>query len=48
MSFLDLNDDVKWIISKHLLNDKAINKVFMSKPDDDLQNVLFGEVKEMD
>ena len=39
---LDLNDDDKSIISKHLLNDNAttglaINKTFMTKPDDDLQ-----------
>ena len=39
---LDLNDEDKTIISKHLLNDNAttglaIDKTFMTKPDDDLQ-----------
>ena len=37
MSLLDLNNDVKSIISKHLLNDKAINKILMTKPDNDFQ-----------
>jgi hypothetical protein len=47
MNFLDLNDDVKFIISKHLLSDCKINKKIMTKSDDDLQKILFGEVKVM-
>jgi hypothetical protein len=53
MNFLDLHDDVKVIIAKHLTSDNKINtinkinKIFMTKPDDDLQKILFGEVKEM-
>jgi hypothetical protein len=42
-----LNDDVKFIISKHLQNDCKINKIFMTEHDDNLQKILFGEVKEM-
>jgi hypothetical protein len=37
MNFFDLNDDVKSIITKHLLTDKAINKFFITEPDDNLQ-----------
>jgi hypothetical protein len=53
MSFLDLNDDVRSILSKHFLNDNATtglasNKTFMTKPDDYLPKKLFGEVTEMD
>ena len=40
--------DVKSIIAKLLSNDKAVNATFMTKPDDDLQESLFDEVKEMD
>jgi len=47
MNFLDLHDDVKVIIAKHLTSDKKINKIFMTKPDDNLKKILFGEVKEM-
>ena len=47
MNFLDLHDDVKVIIAKHLTSDNKINKIFMTKPDDDLQKILFGEVKDM-
>ena len=47
MNFLDLHDDVKVIIAKHLTSDNKINKIFMTKPDDDLQKIIFGEVKEM-
>ncbi len=36
MNFFEL-DDVKSIITKHLTSDRKINKVFMTKPDDDLQ-----------
>ena len=36
MKFFEL-DDVKSIITKHLTSDRKINKVFMTKPDDDLQ-----------
>ena len=43
------NDDVKFIISNHLQSDRKINnfKIFMTEPDDNLQKILFGEVKEM-
>ena len=47
MNFLALNDDVKFIIAKHLTSDCKINKKFITKSDDDLQKILFGEVKEM-
>ena len=47
MNFLALKDDVKFIISNHVQSDCKINKNFMTKPDDDLQKILFGEVKEM-
>ena len=47
MNFLALNDNVKFIISDHLQSDYKINKIFMSEPDDNLQKMLFGEVKEM-
>jgi hypothetical protein len=33
MSFFNLNDDVKSIITKHLSSDYKINKIFMTKPD---------------
>jgi hypothetical protein len=46
MDFLALNDDVKFIISKHLQSDCKINKIFMTEPDDNLQKIFFGEVKE--
>jgi len=47
MNFLDLNDDVKSIISKHLQSDYKIDKTCMTKPDDNFKKKLFGEVKEM-
>ena len=47
MNFLALNDNVKFIISNHLQSDYKINKIFMSEPDDNLQKMLFGGVKEM-
>jgi hypothetical protein len=43
MSFLYL-DDVKPIITKHLINDTNVNKFFMTTPHDDLQKLLFGEI----
>jgi hypothetical protein len=43
MNFLDLNDDVKFIISKHLLSDCKIRSMFSSKHYD-LQKILFGDV----
>jgi hypothetical protein len=43
MSFFDL-DDVKSIITKHLINDKNVTKFFMTTPDDNLQILLFGEI----
>ena len=47
MNFVALNDDVKFIIANHLQSDRKINKIFMTEPDDNLQKILFGEVKEM-
>ncbi len=47
MNFLALNDDVKFIIASHLQSDRKINKIFMNESDDNLQKILFGEVKEM-
>ena len=47
MNFLALNDDVKFIISKHLQIDFESIKKFMTKCDDNLQKMLFGEVKGM-
>jgi hypothetical protein len=43
MNFLDLNDDVKLIISKHLLIDFKFRAQFSSKHQY-LQKILFGEV----
>jgi hypothetical protein len=37
MNFLDLNDDVRFIIANHLLSDRKINKKFMNESDDNLQ-----------
>jgi hypothetical protein len=48
MLFLDLDNTVKSINAKHLLNDNAIKKIFMTKPDDDLLKILLDEVKEME
>ena len=47
MKFLDLNDDVKSSITKHITSDCKINKIFMTKSDNDLQKKLSGGVKEM-
>ena len=47
MSIFDLND-VKTIITKHLLKDKTVNTFSMTKVDDHLQKILFGEVKAME
>jgi hypothetical protein len=43
MNFLDLNDDVKIIISKCCTSDYFISTMFMSKHQD-LQKILFGEI----
>jgi hypothetical protein len=43
MSYLDPNNDVKFIISKHLVSDDKISTLFMSKHQD-LQKVLLGEI----
>jgi hypothetical protein len=43
MNILDLNDEVKFIISKHLLSDCKIRTMFSSKYHD-LQKTLFGEI----
>ncbi len=48
MSFLDLNNDVKAIITKHLLNDKTINKILMTKTRWKFSKKKYDEVKEMD
>jgi len=40
MNFFDLNDDVKLIITKHLTIDCKMNKIFITKPDDDLQKIF--------
>jgi hypothetical protein len=40
MNFLDLNDDVKFIISKHLQSDCEIRTMFSSKHHD-LQKILY-------
>ena len=42
MNFLDLNDDVKVIISKNLQSDCKI--LTMLSKYDDLQKILFGEI----
>ena len=43
MKFLDLNDHVKFIISKHLLSDCKIRTIFSSKHHY-LQKLLFREI----
>ena len=43
MSFLDLRNEVKSVISKQLSNDMKIGKVFMSKHYD-FQKLFFGEI----
>ena len=42
MDFLALNDDVKFIISKHLQSDFKIRTMFSKYHD--LQKILFGEI----
>jgi hypothetical protein len=42
MNFLALNDDVKFIISKHLSSDLKI-RTLLSK-NHDLQKILFGDI----
>ena len=42
MNFLALNDDVKFIISKHLASDLKI-RALLSR-NHDLQKILFGDV----
>jgi len=43
MNFLDLNDDVKSIITTHITIESFISTMFMSKHHD-LQKKLFGEI----
>jgi hypothetical protein len=43
MNFEALNDDVKFIISKHLASDLKIRTLLLSK-NHDLQKILFGEI----
>ena len=42
MNFLALNDDVKFIISKHLASDFKIRTLFSKNHD--LQKILFGDI----
>ena len=42
MNFLALNDDVKFIITKHLATDLKIRTLLSKKHD--LQKILFGDV----
>ena len=42
MNFLALNDDVKFIISKHLASDLKI-RALLSK-NHDIQRILFGDI----
>ena len=45
----DIPTDVMQLIGSYLLEDKekTIHKIFKKKDDDDLQVVLFGEVKDL-
>jgi hypothetical protein len=45
----DLNSDIMQKIGSYLLEDKnkTIHKIFKNRPDDDLQLLLFGEVKDL-
>ena len=45
----DLNSDIMKKIGSYLLEDKnkTIHKIFKNRPDDDLQVLLFGEVKDL-
>ena len=45
----DLNSDNMQKIGSYLLEDKnkTIHKIFKNRPDDDLQILLFGEVKDL-
>ena len=43
MDFLALNDDVKFIISKHLASDLKI-RALLSKNHDLINNILFGDI----
>ena len=42
MNFLALNDDVKFIITKHLASDFKIRTLFSKNHD--LQKILFGDI----
>ena len=47
-TIFDLPDDIMHNhISKYLLEDKQINKIFNEKEDNDLKYVLFGEIKKL-
>ena len=43
MDFLALNDDVKFIISKHVASDLKI-RALLSKNHDLINNILFGDI----
>jgi hypothetical protein len=49
LKITSLNSDIMQKIGSYLLedNNKTIHKIFKNKPDDDLQVLLFGEVKDL-
>ena len=49
LKITSLNSDIMQKIGSYLLEDKnkTIHKIFKNKPDDDLQVLLFGEVKDL-
>jgi len=49
VKLIDLNSDIMQKIGSYLLedNNKTIHKIFKNRPDDDLQILLFGEVKDL-
>ena len=44
MSFFALDEDVQWIIAKHLINGMSVKGNILTKTDDDLQKIFFGEI----
>ena len=49
LKITSLNSDIMQKIGSYLLEDKnkSIHKIFKNRPDDDLQVLLFGEVKDL-
>ena len=49
LKITSLNSDIMQKIGSYLLEDKnkTIHKIFKNRPDDDLQVLLFGEVKDL-